>query len=111
MLSLAGVLGHAATPLMVVADLAPRTGAAAAGMIFGLAAAMTGVLYLGLGAVQAQLGTAAGLALAFFGPLDAAAIALPAMAREGPHQPSPDAIDSLDRLCRCACASGAGLLR
>lgn len=109
-LVLAGMFGYAATPLLVVAaqDLAPEAEAAASGMVFGLAAALTGVFYFGLGLVQARLGADVALVLAFSGPLIALPIVLPVL-RRLPDRPATTG-DVLDDLGACACASGTGTL-
>lgn len=111
-LVLAGMLGYASTPLLVVAaqDLSPGSAATAAGMVFGLAAALTGLFYFGLGTVQSHIGAEVTLSLAFAGPLVAAAIALPVLRRTAPSKRTLAEAPLVDRLCACACASSTGNL-
>ncbi len=82
-LLLAGMLAYASTPLFVVAaqNLAPGASAAASGMIFGLAAALTGALYFGIGLVQTRYGAETAFMLAFSTPLVAVLIALPVLGK------------------------------
>jgi MFS transporter, FSR family, fosmidomycin resistance protein len=111
-LALAGMLGYASTPLLVVAvqDLSPRSAATGAGMVFGLAAALTGTFYLGLGAIQTHIGAETALALAFLGPLVATPLALPMLARADAPAATPEETPLVDALLACACASGTGTL-
>ncbi len=109
-LVLAGMLGYASTPLLVVAaqDLAPEIEAAASGMIFGLAASLTGVFYFALGLVQSRLGADFALVLAFSGPLVALLIVLPVLRRLPDRRATIG--PGLEDLCACACASVTGAI-
>ncbi|RYH06373.1 MFS transporter [Tropicimonas sp. IMCC6043] len=107
MLSAAGALSYAATPILVVAsqDLAPRSGAAASGMVFGLGSALAGLLYFGIGALQSEVGVGLALSLAFIAPVLAAALALLVLNRV----PRVPATSLSEALCACATASGTGI--
>lgn len=112
-LLLAGMLGYASTPLLVVAaqDLVPDARAAASGMVFGLAAALTGALYFGLGLVQARYGAETALMLAFSAPLLALPLVLPVMGQGGGPDPGRGGEDRvINDLCRCASASSGNSL-
>jgi FSR family fosmidomycin resistance protein-like MFS transporter len=108
LLSVAGALSYAATPILVVAaqDLAPRAGATASGMVFGIGSALAGLMYFGVGALQSQLGVGAALAIAFVVPVVSAVISLAVLSRVAPAP----AISLTNTLCACAAASGAGIV-
>lgn len=108
LLSAAGALSTAATPILVVAaqDLAPRSGATASGMVFGLGSALAGLLYFGVGALQVQIGADAALSLAFLAPVLAAFLAFSALSR----LPALSRGSLTDTLCACAAASGTGIV-
>lgn len=108
MLAAAGALSYAATPILVVAaqDLAPRSGGTAAGMVFGLGSALAGLMYFGIGALQAELGVGAALSIAFTAPALSAALSLIVLIRI----PSAPAASVIETLCACAAASGAGFV-
>jgi len=109
-LLLAGMLGYASTPLLVVAaqDLVPEARAAASGMVFGLAAALTGALYFGLGLVQARYGAETALVLAYSAPLLAIPLVLLVMGQGGGTGCGRGGDDTMIAdLCRCASA-GSG---
>ncbi|NDV89116.1 MFS transporter [Aurantimonas aggregata] len=107
-LGAAGALSYAATPILVVAaqDLAPHSGATASGMVFGLGSALAGLMYFGIGALQAEVGVGPALALAFVAPLLSAAISFAVLRRV----PSVAAASVTETLCVCAAASGAGIV-
>jgi hypothetical protein len=107
-LVLAGALAYAVTPVLVVSaqDIAPESPAAAAGMVFGFAAALGALLYLGLGLLQSTIGIGPALAVAFLAPLPAAALAWPVLRR---HRPVLDRSDPRALALACACG-GAGPL-
>ena len=107
-LAAAGALSYAATPILVVAaqDLAPRAGATAAGMVFGLGFALAGLLYFGVGALQAQIGVGAALSIAFVGPAIAAILSVLVLRRAPSALPAP----LIESLCACAAASGTGIV-
>lgn len=107
LLSVAGALSYAATPILVVAaqDLAPRSGATASGMVFGLGSALAGLLYFGIGALQVQIGVGSALSLAFVAPILSVALAFPVLSGI-PSRPSASLGETL-----CACAArGAGIV-
>lgn len=81
--ALAGVLIYMPSPVKVVIaqDLAPHTPGPAAGMILGVAAAVAGVLYVALGALQEAIGLEAGILVGFSMVVPAALIALSVLAR------------------------------
>lgn len=107
-LAAAGALSYAATPILVVAaqDLAPRAGATAAGMVFGLGFALSGLLYFGIGALQSHIGAGAALSIAFVGPAVSAILSILVL-RRAPAALSASLIESL---CACAAASGTGIV-
>jgi FSR family fosmidomycin resistance protein-like MFS transporter len=108
LLSVAGALSYAATPILVVAaqDLAPRSGATASGMVFGLGSALAGMLYFGIGALQVQIGVGTALLLAFVAPILSVALALPVLS----GIPSRHSASLGETLCACAAASGTGIV-
>jgi MFS transporter, FSR family, fosmidomycin resistance protein len=101
-----GMLGFGATPLLVVTaqDLAPQSGAAAAGIVFGVGAALTGLFYLGLGAVQSHYGAETTMMIAYSVPL-ASALILYAMQRRDLVAQSVAKVGSVDLMCACLAAS------
>jgi len=108
LLCAAGALSYAATPLLVVSaqDLAPRSGATAAGMIFGVGSALAGLLYFGVGVLQLQAGPSAGLVVAFVAPVLAVVLVLMVLSRT-----PADSTATLDQaLCTCTAASGIGIV-
>ncbi|SDB59315.1 MFS transporter [Bauldia litoralis] len=107
-LGAAGALSYAATPILVVAaqDRAPRSGATASGMVFGLGSALAGLMYFGIGALQAEVGVSLALSLAFVAPVLSAAISFAVLRRI----PSFAAASVTETLCICAAASGAGIV-
>jgi len=107
-LGAAGALSYAATPILGVAaqDLAPRSGATASGMVFGLGSALAGLMYFGIGALQAEVGVGLALSLAFVAPILSAAISFAVLRRI----PSVAAASVTETLCVCAAASGAGIV-
>ena len=108
LLSAAGALSYAATPILVVAaqDLAPRSGATASGMVFGIGSALAGLLYFGVGALQVQIGIGAALLLAFVAPVLSAVLGLMAFNRI-PNRPGASLAETL---CTCVAASGTGIV-
>jgi FSR family fosmidomycin resistance protein-like MFS transporter len=106
-LATAGALSYAATPILVVAaqDLAPSSGATASGMVFGLGSALAGLMYFGIGALQAETGVGPALSLAFVAPVLAAALALAILNR----LPAVTAAPLIESICACAAAGGAGM--
>lgn len=108
LLSAAGALNYAATPILVVAaqDLAPRSGATASGMVFGLGSALAGLLYFGIGALQLQIGVGAALSLAFAAPVLSVVLSLLVLNRIPPVP----AASLPETLCACAAASGTGIV-
>jgi len=107
-LAAAGTLSYAATPILVVAaqDFAPRSGATAAGMVFGLGSALAGIMYFGIGALQAEIGLRAALSIAFVAPAFSALLSLVVLNRI----PSLPTESLAEILCACASASGAGIV-
>lgn len=106
-LATAGALSYAATPILVVAaqDLAPRAGATAAGMVFGLGFALAGLFYFGVGALQTQIGVGPALSLAFVAPAVSAILSVLVL-RHAPAAPSASLVETV---CACAAASGTGI--
>ena len=104
----AGALSYAATPILVVAaqDLAPRAGATAAGMVFGLGFALAGLLYFGIGALQTQIGVGPALSLAFVAPIVSAILSVFVLR----HAPAAPSASLAETLCACAAASGTGIV-
>lgn len=103
----AGALSYAATPILVVAaqDLAPRAGATASGMVFGVGSALASLMYFGIGALQAHFGLGAGLVIAFVLPVVSAVLSLAVLSRV-----APPAISLTRTICACAAASGTGIV-
>lgn len=108
MLSAAGALSYAASPILVVAaqDLAPRAGATASGMVFGLGSSLAGLMYFGIGTLQSYLGTGIALSISFVAPLLSAALSFAVLSRPSPTQ----AATLTETLCACAAASGTGIV-
>ncbi len=108
MLAAAGALSYAATPIFVVAaqDFAPRSGATASGMVFGLGSALAGLMYFGIGSLGAGVGVELALSLAFVTPALSAALSLAVMSRV----PSALSTSVIETLCACAAACGTGLV-
>lgn len=106
LLAAAGALSYAATPILVVAaqDLAPHSGATASGMVFGLGSALAGIMYFGIGALQAEIGVGPALSLAFVAPIASAALSLGVLGRS----PVVPAAPLSETVCACA-AAGAGI--
>jgi FSR family fosmidomycin resistance protein-like MFS transporter len=106
-----GLLGFGTTPLLVVTaqDLAPRSGAAAAGIVFGVGAALTGLLYLGLGAVQSQYGAGTTMMIAYTAPIVGAVILHAQLRRQAIASPAAGA-SIVESICAClvACSGAAG---
>ncbi len=107
-LGAAGALSYAATPILVVAaqDLAPRSGATASGMVFGIGSALAGLMYFGIGALQAEVGVGPALSLAFVAPVLSAGISFAVLR----CIPSVVAASVTEMLCVCAAASGVGIV-
>ncbi|MFZ3584000.1 MFS transporter [Loktanella sp. DJP18] len=107
-LSAAGALSCAATPILVVAaqDFAPRSGATASGMVFGIGSALAGLMYFGIGALQVEVGMSPALSLAFIAPALSAALSLFVLNRI----PSVAVTSVTETLCACAAASGIGIV-
>ncbi|NNU81758.1 MFS transporter [Halovulum dunhuangense] len=107
-LAAAGALSYAATPILVVAaqDFAPRAGATAAGMVFGLGFALAGLLYFGIGALQTQIGVGPALSLAFVAPAVSAILSVLVLR----HTPAASSVSLVETVCACAAASGTGIV-
>lgn len=107
-LAAAGAFSYAATPIFVVAaqDFAPRSGATASGMVFGLGSALAGLMYFGIGSLGAEVGVELALSLAFVTPTLSAFLSLVVMIRV----PSALSKSVIKTLCACAAASGTGLV-
>jgi type IV secretory pathway VirB3-like protein len=87
-------------------DLAPRSGATAAGMIFGVGSALAGLLYFGVGILQLQVGPSAGLVFAFIAPVLAVVLVLMVLSRT----PAASTATLDQALCTCTAASGIGIV-
>lgn len=108
MLCVAGALSYAASPILVVAaqDLAPRAGATAAGMVFGLGSSLAGLMYFGIGTLQTYLGAGIALSISFAAPLVSAVLCFAVLGRPAAAK----ATTLSETLCACAAASGAGIV-
>lgn len=104
--ALSGALVNAAFPLLIVSaqDLAPESEATASGMLGGLTGGAAGVLYIGVGALQQQLGLQTAMTLSYFTLVPAALLAYLVL-RRFPHvdRRVPDS----NEILACAC-SGSG---
>ena len=98
-----GALLNASLPIMVVTaqNLVPRSVAAASGMLMGFAHGIAGLLYIGVGALQEIVGTAAALSLTYLLVLPAAALAFLVLTRVSRVTTRPVA-DCRCGVCRCA---------
>lgn len=67
--------------VVIAQDLAPRSPAAAAGMVLGVTVGVAGAIYIGLGRLQEILGLTAGMTTGFALVLPAAIIALTVLLR------------------------------
>jgi FSR family fosmidomycin resistance protein-like MFS transporter len=76
--ALGGLLLYASSPVKVIVaqDLAPRSPAAASGMVLGLGVGIAGALYIGLGRLQEALGFEVGMTIGFAMVIPAALVAL-----------------------------------
>ena len=83
--AVAGTLIYASQPLLIVAaqNHAPHAPAAAAGVVIGVGHAVAGLLYVGVGALQALFGLTPIIVLTFLLLGPAAAIAATALKRRG----------------------------
>lgn len=77
MVMLAGGLQNASLPLMIVnaQDLAPRSQAAASGMLMGFSTGVAGVLYIGVGHLQELVGLTQAMSLSYLALIPAALLA------------------------------------
>lgn len=103
-----GLLGFGTTPLLVVTaqDLVPHSSAAAAGIVFGVGAGLTGLLYLAIGALQSRIGALPTITIAYSAPF-AAALMLSSMQRLR-AVPQGVGATALNLVCACfSAASGA----
>jgi len=102
--ALSGLLVNAAFPLLIVSaqDLAPESEATASGMLGGLTVGAAGVLYVGVGVLQEQLGLQRAMTLSYFTLVPAALLAY-AVLRRHPHvdRRPPDR----NEVIACACSS------
>lgn len=96
MVMLAGALQNASLPLMIVSaqDLAPRSAAAASGMLMGFTTGVAGLLYIGIGRLQEVIGLTPAIALSYLSLIPAALLAFyvltkyqPATTRSAPVVP------------------------
>jgi len=112
---LAGGLGNASLPLLIVSaqDLAPDAIATASGMLLGFATGTAGVLYIGIGQLQDLIGLAPAMRLSFLALIPAAMLAWYVLSRYRPPTDEPTPTDTARRavelgttcLCSaCACA-------
>lgn len=98
-----GALLNASLPIMVVTaqNLVPRSVAAASGMLMGFAHGIAGLLYIGVGALQEIVGTAAALSLTYLLVLPAAALAFLVLTRVS-RVTTRSVADCRCAVCRCA---------
>ncbi len=104
---LAGALMQVSLPILVVSaqDLAPRTVAAASGMLMGVATGIAGVLYIGIGRLQDLVGLAPAMRLGFLAVIPAALVAYVALTK---YRVSADvAVPVVVAGSRCGCAGCA----
>jgi len=75
--ALAGLLIYTSSPVKIVAaqDLAPRSRAAASGIVLGLSAGVAGVFYIGLGMLQEVIGLEPAIVVGFVMVIPAAIVA------------------------------------
>lgn len=81
--AMAGMLTTAGLPLMLVTaqDLAPHAVATASGMLMGLTAGTAGLLYIGVGRLQASIGLAPAMTLTYMTLIPGALMALLVLSR------------------------------
>lgn len=102
--ALAGALVNAAFPLLIVSaqDLAPESEATASGMLGGLTVGAAGVLYVGVGALQQQLGLQTAMTLSYLTLVPAALLAYLVLRRfPQVDRRAPDG----NEIVACACSS------
>jgi FSR family fosmidomycin resistance protein-like MFS transporter len=102
---LAGALVNAGFPLKVVSaqELAPRSVAAASGLLMGFTSGTAGVLYIGVGRLQETIGLAAAMGLSYLGLLPGAILAYAVMARRDTAKQASNPVGALAlRSCRCS---------
>lgn len=109
-----GALTYAGVPLLVVTaqDLAPRSAAAAAGMLLGLSSALAGLLYLGVGWLQETIGIGPAVLVAYLGLVPAAALARRTLASHSvPRAPAErSAAERIACACLACACPGSGPL-
>lgn len=98
MVLLAGALVNAGMPMLIVSaqDHSPKAAATAAGMLMGFSAGVTGMVYVGIGRLQENLGLAPAIMVGY---LALVAGALFAMVAIKPEEQSDSAIDTVSCLC------------
>jgi FSR family fosmidomycin resistance protein-like MFS transporter len=101
----AGLLGSAATPLLIVGaqERAPHAVAAASGMVMGLANGAAGLAFIGVGALADAAGLRIGLTVGFLAAVPAAVIARHALASLPTTEPQL-LIAALCGCVACGCA-------
>lgn len=97
----AGALQNAGLPLMIVSaqDLAPRSAAAASGMLMGFTGGVAGILYIGIGRLQEWIGLAPAMSLSFLSLIPAALLAFYVLTKYQPATTRPAPIVPLSCLC------------
>lgn len=105
----AGTLAYAPIPLLVVSaqDLAPRTAAAAAGMVTGVSVGLAALLYVGVGWLQEEVGIGTALMAASLMLLPAAALSHRVLRAHATHGRPSDS--SMEMACACLAASPQSL--
>ena len=98
MVLLAGALVNAGMPMLIVSaqDHSPKAAATAAGMLMGFSAGVAGLVYVGIGRLQENLGLAPAIMVGY---LALVAGALFAMVAIKPEKQSNSAIDTVSCLC------------
>ena len=98
MIVLAGALVNAGMPMLIVTaqDHSPKAAATAAGMLMGFSAGVAGLVYVGIGRLQENLGLAPAIMVGY---LALVAGALFAMVAIKPEKQSNSAIDTVSCLC------------
>jgi FSR family fosmidomycin resistance protein-like MFS transporter len=98
MVLLAGALVNAGMPMLIVSaqDHSPKAAATAAGMLMGFSAGVAGLVYVGIGHLQENLGLAPAIMVGY---LALVAGALFAMVAIKPEEQSDSAIDTVSCLC------------
>ncbi len=106
---LAGALAYAPMPLLVVIaqDLAPRTAAAASGMVTGVSIGLAAFLYIGVGWLQEEIGIGAALMATSLMLLPAAALSYRVVRAQGMSGRTSNT--PMEMACACLAAGPHGV--